>query len=96
LGSHDIAEALNKPLEDLSEFLQRTLEELPPEVASDICERGICLTGGGALLDKLDEELERRVGVKFICPENPLHCVVKGSAAVLAGLPAREHLLIRP
>ena len=96
LGSQDIAEALDKPLEELSEFLQRTLEGLPPEVATDICDRGICLTGGGALLDKLDEELERRIGVKFVRPENPLHCVVKGSAMVLAGLPAREHLLIRP
>ncbi|MEQ1712352.1 MAG: rod shape-determining protein, partial [Hyphomicrobium sp.] len=77
-------------------FIQRALEDLPPEVSTDICERGIHLTGGGALLDKLDIELERRVGVRFLRPEHPMHCVVMGSAMVLASLSSREHLLIRP
>ena len=63
LGPHDIAEALEAPIEEIAEFVQRALEDLPPEVSTDICERGIHLTGGGALLDKLDIELERRVGV---------------------------------
>ena len=96
LGTHDIAEALEPPIEEIADFIQRALEDLPPDVAADICDRGICLTGGGALLDKLDMELERRIGVKFGVPENPTHCVVKGSAAVLENLPAREHLLIHP
>ncbi len=96
LGPHDIAEALEGPVEEMAEFIQRTLEDLPPEVSTDICERGIHLTGGGALLDSLDSELERRVGVRFIKPEYPMHCVIKGSAAVLAQLKAREHLLIHP
>jgi rod shape-determining protein MreB and related proteins len=91
-----IAEALDEPIEAMSEFIQRTLEDLPPEVSTDICERGIYLTGGGALLYKLDEELERRVGVKFVVPDNPMHCVVRGSAMVLQDLERREHLLIRP
>jgi rod shape-determining protein MreB and related proteins len=96
LGPHDIAEALQDPIEDLSEFIQRALEELPPEVSTDICERGIYLTGGGALLDKLDQELGRRTGVKFIVPENPMHCVIIGTADILANLSQREHLLIKP
>ncbi len=96
LGTQDIAEALEPPIEEIADFIQRALEDLPPDVAADICDRGICLTGGGALLDKLDKELERRIGVKFVVPENPTHCVVKGSAAVLENLPAREHLLIHP
>jgi rod shape-determining protein MreB and related proteins len=91
-----IAEALDEPIEAMSEFIQRTLEDLPPEVSTDICERGIYLTGGGALLYKLDEELERRVGVNFIVPENPMHCVVRGSASILEDLDRREHLLIKP
>ena len=70
----------------MAEFIQRALEDLPPEVSTDICERGIHLTGGGALLDKLDVELERRVGVKFIVPERPMHCVISGTAAVLREL----------
>ncbi len=96
LGPQDIAEALEDPIEDIADFTQRALEDLPPEVSTDICERGIYLTGGGALLDKLDIELERRVGVKFIVPDNPMQCVIKGSAMILEDLPAREHLLIKP
>ncbi|PPD31251.1 MAG: rod shape-determining protein [Hyphomicrobium sp.] len=96
LGPHDIAEALEGPIEEMADFIQRALEDLPPEVSTDICERGIHMTGGGALLDQLDVELERRVGVKFLRPEHPMHCVVKGSAMVLGSLSEREHLLIRP
>lgn len=96
LAPKDIADALTPCVEEMGEFIQRALEDLPPEVSSDVCERGIYLTGGGALLDKLDVELERRVGVKFRVPELPLECVVRGSAIVLADLAAHEHLLIRP
>lgn len=92
----DIAKALADPIERLAEFVQRALEELPPELSTDICERGIRITGGGALLDHIDTELERRVGVKFVIPETPMQCVVLGSARVLQNLGDREHLLIRP
>jgi rod shape-determining protein MreB and related proteins len=96
LGPTDVAEALQDPIEDLIDFIQRALEELPPEVSTDICERGIHLTGGGALLEGLDQVLEKRVGVKFLIPENPMHCVIQGTAKVLETLVEREHLLIRP
>jgi rod shape-determining protein MreB len=96
LGTPDIAEALNDPLEAMAEFIQRAVEDLPPEVSTDILDRGIYLTGGGALLDSLDVELERRTGVRCHIAEAPMHCVVKGSAQVLDGLPRREHLLIKP
>lgn len=96
LGAHHVAIALMEPIEKLAEFVQRALEELPPELAGDVCERGIRLTGGGALLDKIDVELESKVGVKFVIPELPLQCVVRGSAQVLQQLSGREHLLIKP
>jgi rod shape-determining protein MreB and related proteins len=96
LGPQDVAEALEGPIEEMAEFTQRALEDLPPDVSNDICEHGIHLTGGGALLDQLDAELQRRVGVPFFVPEKPMHCVVTGTATVLAGLPQREHLLIKP
>ena len=48
------------------------------------------------MLDQLDQELERQVGVKFFVPDNPTHCVIKGTAAVLESLPERDHLLIKP
>lgn len=95
LGSEHIAEALDHPIEEIGEFIERALEDLPPEVSSDICDRGIVLTGGGALLADLDEELSQRVGVKFVIPKAPTHCVVSGSAKLLQDLSRYEHLLIR-
>ncbi|MFM1815021.1 MAG: Rod shape-determining protein MreB [Pseudomonadota bacterium] len=96
LARHDIAEALELPIENIAEFIQRSLEDLPPDVSGDICERGILLSGGGAKLRDLDKELERRVGVKFHVPEQPMHCVVNGTAALLESFKARRHLLIEP
>jgi rod shape-determining protein MreB len=96
LTPKDVAEALSEPIETIADFVQRALEELPPDVLSDITRRGINLTGGGALLDKIDVALTRRVGVKFHVQRNPMQCVVKGSAAVLAGLSEHAHLLMRP
>lgn len=96
LTPQHIAEALNEPIDMMAEFVERALEDLPPEVSNDICDRGIFLTGGGALLHKLDDELGRRVGVPFKVSDNPLHCVVRGSALLLQDIDARDHLLIRP
>ncbi len=96
LGPHDIAEALEGTVEQIAEFIQYAIEDLPPEISTDICERGIYLSGGGAKLTKLDEELERRIGVKIHLPEVPEQCVITGTAAILRTLKEREHLLIRP
>ncbi len=96
LRAHDIADALAEPVETLAEFTQRALEDLPPDILSDIARRGVHMTGGGALLNKLDTALGRRIGVRFHVQQNPMHCVVKGSAEVLAALDEHEHLLMRP
>lgn len=96
LGPKDIAEALEQPIEEIAEFIQRTIEDLPPEIASDIVERGIYISGGGAKLAKLDEELERRIGIKCHVPEKPENCVIEGSAQIMRSLKEREHLLIKP
>ena len=65
-------------------------------MSTAICERGIYRTGGGALLDRLDKELTRRIGVTFIVPPNPMHCVIEGTRKVLDQFAQREHLLIKP
>lgn len=96
LTPQHIAEALTDPIERIAEFVQRALEELAPELAHDICERGVAITGGGALLDSIDSELERRVGVKFVIPEAPLQCVVRGSARMMQNIDDFDHLLIKP
>lgn len=96
LGPADIAEALDGPIELISEFIERALEDLPPEVSADICSRGICLTGGGSLVHGLDQELEARLGVEFFRPDNPMHCVIRGSAMVMEHLSDRGHLVLTP
>lgn len=96
LEPSDIADALEDPVDDISEFVQRALEDLPAEASADICESGIHLTGGGALLDSLDTELERLVGVQFLVSDDPLRSVVSGTAQVLSSLYQHEHLLIQP
>jgi rod shape-determining protein MreB len=96
LTPSDIAVAIEGCLADIQEFIQRSIEDLPPEVRSDVLKRGILLSGGGALLQGLDAELERRLGVGFKVPEQPMQCVVAGTARVLETLSARRHLLIEP
>ncbi len=96
LGPADMAEALSGAVSEMAEFIQRALEDLPLRTAEDVVRRGIVLTGGGALLDRLDRALARLVGVEFIVPESPMHCVIKGTAAVLEQIAERQHLLIGP
>jgi rod shape-determining protein MreB len=96
LTQADTAEALSVPVGEMGEFIRRALEDLPPEVAAQVTSQPIVLTGGGALLERLDMALERLVGVRFAVPETPMHCVIRGSAAILEGLDHRQHLLIGP
>jgi rod shape-determining protein MreB len=96
LTPKDIAAALSEPIAIMADFIERALEDLPPDVMSEITLRGIYLTGGGAMLDKLDAALSRQVGIRVRCTQSPMHCVVKGSAMVLSELGQREHLLMRP
>jgi rod shape-determining protein MreB len=96
LTSREVAEALEGPVTDIAEFIQRGIEGLPLELRADVIEHGISLSGGGAMLDRLDQELRRRTGLKFSVPEKPMRCVVAGTARVLETLGARGHLLATP
>jgi rod shape-determining protein MreB len=77
----------------MAEFIERALEDLPRPIAAEVSSSAIVLTGGGALLGRLDVALNQRVGVRFVIPTSPMHCVIKGTAAVLEGLPERAYLL---
>jgi rod shape-determining protein MreB and related proteins len=92
----DMAEALALPVAQMAEFIRRALEDLPPHTAADVTAREIVLTGGGAQLDQLDVALRAGVGAGFRMPETPMHCVIKGCAAVLQSLDRHQHLLIGP
>jgi len=90
----DMAKALAQPVAQIAEFVRRALEDLPARAAADVTGQDIVLTGGGALLDRLDQALARSVGVTFRVPETPMHCVIRGSAAVLQSLDLHLHLLV--
>jgi rod shape-determining protein MreB len=66
--------------------VRSALEELPPELAADVLDKGILLTGGGALLDNLDQLLSEEIGLAITVPENPSSMVVLGAARVLEDL----------
>ena len=83
IGPGDIAKALTVPLELIADEVRKTLEELPPEIAADIADEGVHLTGGGALLDKIDQVLSEKTGVEFNIPADPLRCVVLGAGLAL-------------
>jgi rod shape-determining protein MreB len=96
LSQVELAEALSSPVTEMAEFIQRAIEDLPADIAAEVTGQDIALTGGGALLERLDLALARRVGASFKVPETPMHCVIRGSAAVLAELDKRRHLLVGP
>ena len=79
----EILESLEEPLNSIVETVQKTLEQTPPELAGDIAERGIVMTGGGALLTPLRERIEKHTGVKTMVADNPLLCVAIGTGKCL-------------
>ena len=83
LNSNEILEALQEPLAGIVEAVKTALENTPPELASDVAERGMVLTGGGALLKDLDRLLVEETGLPVIVAEDPLTCVARGGGRVL-------------
>ena len=83
LKSNQIQEALSEPLAQITAAVKNALEQSPPELASDIAERGIVLTGGGALLKGLDEMLAAETGLPVLIADDPLTCVARGGGRAL-------------
>ncbi len=81
--SKDVAEALETPVLGIVQCVKKVLEETPPELAADIIDRGIVMTGGGALLYGLDELLRRETGIAAALAEEPLSCVALGTGKSL-------------
>ncbi len=88
-----IAEALAEPVAQIVEAVKVALEHTDPELASDIVDRGIMLTGGGALLTRLDEVLRDSTGLPVSVAENALQCVALGSGKALEEIGKFENLL---
>jgi rod shape-determining protein MreB len=79
----EVREALADAMSSVVDAIKTTLERTPPELAADIIDRGITLTGGGALLRGLDELVYKETGIECHIAENPLDCVVAGTGKVL-------------
>ncbi len=80
---HEIREALVDPLTAVMEAIKVTLEKTPPELAADIIDHGIVLTGGGALLRGIDKLISKETGMQVHIAESPLDCVAQGTGMVL-------------
>jgi rod shape-determining protein MreB len=84
LTTGEVVEALREPLADLIETARRVLEKTPPELVSDIIDRGVALTGGGALLRGIDKLLTKELGVPAYLVDNPTTCTAEGAARGLS------------
>jgi rod shape-determining protein MreB len=83
LNSDEILEALQEPLSAIVQAVKSALEQSPPELASDIAESGLVLTGGGALLRDLDKLLSEETGLPVIVADDPLTCVARGGGKAM-------------
>lgn len=92
--SAQIQEAMQDSISEIIEIVKITLEKTPPELASDIVEKGIVLAGGGALIRNLDKLLSQKTGMPVYIAENPLECVVRGTGKTLEDLERLKTVLI--
>jgi rod shape-determining protein MreB and related proteins len=89
LNSNEILESLQEPLSGIVGAVKSALEQTPPELGSDVAERGIVLTGGGALLRDFDRLIEEETGLPVIVAQDPLTCVARGGGKALEMLDTR-------
>lgn len=94
IKTNEIVKALAPPLRDMIKSIKDVLQDTPPELAADIIDRGITMTGGSSLLRNLPELVFRRTGVKAQLAEDPLLCVVKGTGIALDHLDVYKKSII--
>ena len=94
VDSSEIRDALAEAVSAIIEAVRQNLEQTPPELAADIVDRGIILTGGGALLRGLDKRLVEETSLPVIVAEDPLTCVVRGTGKVLEDISHFQKVLI--
>ncbi len=86
VSSNDVAEALKEPLGEIVQTIKALLHDTPPELSADIMDKGMVLSGGGALLRNLDQLISHAIGVPCFIADEPLLCVAKGTGVVLENL----------
>ncbi len=95
VGSEEIREALAEPVNEIVQAVLNLLERTPPELSADIFDRGIMLTGGGALLLKLDDRLKQETGLPVHVADDPLTAVVRGTGHVLENITEYSNVLLK-
>jgi Actin-like ATPase involved in cell morphogenesis len=96
ITSEEIREALKETVNAIVDAIKYTLEKTPPELAADVMDRGIMLTGGGALLKGLDRNIMEETEMPVSIAENPLDCVVLGTGKVLEEIETLKKVLLSP
>lgn len=94
VSSDEIRHALKDPINNIVEAVKRALEQTPPELASDILDRGIIMTGGGSLLRGIDQIIRERTNIPVNVAEDPLLSVVRGTGIVLEDVKKYEAVLM--
>ena len=82
----DIEKAMHRVLEEIVKTINLTLEKTPPELASDIMEKGIIICGGGAYIKNIDRYISDKVGIPVVIATNPLECVARGAGSALSNI----------
>ena len=96
ITSDEMLKAIHDPVHEIIDTIRQTLEATPPELAADVMETGITLTGGGALLSGLDRLIAEETGMPVNIADEPLNCVVKGTGIVLEKIDKLKGVLISP
>ncbi len=86
ISSNEVCEAISESLNEIVQVVKRVLRETPPELAADIMDKGMIISGGGALIKNIDELISKATGVPCFIAEEPLLCVAKGTGMVLDNL----------
>ena len=94
ITSNQVQEAMEESINEIIEIVKTTLEKTPPELASDIVEKGIVLAGGGSLIQNLDKLISQKTGMPVYIAEEPLDCVVRGTGKTLEDLDRLKTVLI--
>ena len=94
ISSKEVCEAMAPSMEKIVDLVKSTLEKTPPELVSDIVERGITITGGGALIKNLDVLISQRIEVPVYVAERPLECVVNGTSKTIQEIDKLRTVLI--